>query len=127
VDALRAYLDGGTEVDQAPSGDLALRRIDEAPPALVVTDLQMPGVSGYELAARLKDRPPTRGIAGHRGERRRQPGRGQRGRLRRLRRQAVLAAPAGRAPAVLAAGLTVRAGLWVRRGASRRPRPALVA
>ncbi len=46
----------GYEVDTAASGEEALARIEERWPALVLTDLNMPGMSGLELMRDLKAR-----------------------------------------------------------------------
>ena len=51
---------GGFRVLQAANGNEALERIDPlAPPALVLTDLMMPGLGGAELADRLWERWPV--------------------------------------------------------------------
>ena len=47
---------------QASDGAEALRRVAERRPALVLTDLMMPGVDGAELARRLKADPSTRDL-----------------------------------------------------------------
>jgi CheY-like chemotaxis protein len=44
----------GYDVTAAPSGAAALERFLQDPYDLVVTDLMMPGMSGWELAARLQ-------------------------------------------------------------------------
>lgn len=41
-------------VEQAASGEEGLERIESDPPALVLLDLDLPGMSGLELARRLK-------------------------------------------------------------------------
>jgi CheY-like chemotaxis protein len=52
----------GYDVIEAPHGRAALERIDEAQPALVVTDLMMPVMDGWELIARLRSNPVTAAI-----------------------------------------------------------------
>lgn len=52
----------GFEVRTAESANLALRSIAEQPPALILMDIQMPGMSGLDLTRRLKADPATRGI-----------------------------------------------------------------
>jgi CheY-like chemotaxis protein len=52
----------GYDVIEAPHGRAALERIDEARPALVVTDLMMPVMDGWELIARLRTNPATAAI-----------------------------------------------------------------
>jgi len=47
----------GYEVRLAHSGEEALRRIAEEVPDLMVLDVQMPGIDGYEVCRRLRDNP----------------------------------------------------------------------
>jgi DNA-binding response OmpR family regulator len=55
LEALRALLaDAGYEVLTARSGQEALERLRSELPDLVLTDVVMPGMSGYELCARIK-------------------------------------------------------------------------
>lgn len=49
-------------VEQAASGEEGLSRIDADPPALVLLDLDLPGMSGLDLARRLKADPRLRSI-----------------------------------------------------------------
>ncbi len=49
----------GFEVITAEDGEEALERALETPPALVITDLQMPYMSGIELARQLKSNDVT--------------------------------------------------------------------
>lgn len=57
--ALRRMLEGaGHEVAEADSVDSALRRLEEAPPEIVTTDLLMPGRDGRVLLERLSRRTP---------------------------------------------------------------------
>lgn len=55
---------GGHSVTVARSAEQALDLISEAKPAVVASDVVMPGMSGHELCRTLKDRPPhgLRGI-----------------------------------------------------------------
>jgi DNA-binding response OmpR family regulator len=45
----------GYVVDEAPDGRTALRRLFEAPPALVILDVSMPGLDGYATLERIRD------------------------------------------------------------------------
>lgn len=47
----------GFEVRLAHSGEEALSRIAEDVPDLMVLDVQMPGIDGYEVCRRLRDNP----------------------------------------------------------------------
>jgi CheY-like chemotaxis protein len=48
----------GHTVIEAADGASALRLLDEAAPEIVLTDLGMPEMNGWELAARIKARHP---------------------------------------------------------------------
>lgn len=48
------------EVRLAADGPSALRLIDSAPPDMVLLDVQMPGMDGYEVCERIKADPRTR-------------------------------------------------------------------
>jgi CheY-like chemotaxis protein len=50
------------EVVETGRGDHALRLAREQRPALIVTDLSLPGITGIELAKALKADPETAGI-----------------------------------------------------------------
>lgn len=54
----------GWRVDEAASGEEGLERVREEPPDIVVTDNQMPGLSGIEMARRLRGDGFTRPIIG---------------------------------------------------------------
>jgi DNA-binding response OmpR family regulator len=45
----------GYAVDEATDGRSALRRLFESPPALVILDVSMPGLDGYETLDRIRD------------------------------------------------------------------------
>jgi two-component system response regulator VicR len=47
----------GYEVDLAHSGEEALAKVAVAVPDLMVLDVQMPGIDGYEVCRRLRDDP----------------------------------------------------------------------
>jgi CheY-like chemotaxis protein len=50
--------DAGYAVDVAEDGIAALRKIEPKPPDLVITDLRMPNMSGFELLSALRARFP---------------------------------------------------------------------
>jgi DNA-binding response OmpR family regulator len=50
------------EVVTAASGDEGMALIAQSPPDLVLLDLMMPGMSGFEMVARLRARPSSAGI-----------------------------------------------------------------
>jgi CheY-like chemotaxis protein len=52
----------GLRVEQAHNGFQALERAFDLLPAVVVTDLNIPGIDGYELTRRLKSDPRTSAI-----------------------------------------------------------------
>jgi DNA-binding response OmpR family regulator len=52
----------GYEVDSASRGDEALRRAREAVPDVVVLDIMMPGVDGFDVLRQLKEDPASRDV-----------------------------------------------------------------
>jgi|GEM_PF-2759251 len=52
----------GADVVGAASGDEAMAMIAQSPPDLVLLDLMMPGMSGFEMVARLRAQPAGIGI-----------------------------------------------------------------
>jgi len=54
--------DAGFRVDQAHNGLQALERAFDSRPRVVVTDLNIPGIDGFELTRRLKQDARTRDI-----------------------------------------------------------------
>ena len=52
----------GYSVVEAGSGEEALERIARETPALVLLDIMLPGLSGYEVCRHLKHNPQTAGI-----------------------------------------------------------------
>jgi putative two-component system response regulator len=50
----------GYQVEQADCGHSALRRVENYPPDLIVLDVMMPGIDGYEVCRRLKRSDATR-------------------------------------------------------------------
>lgn len=60
---LSAYLKrAGYHVEEANSGEQALEQVAKQAPALIMLDVQMPAMDGYETCRRLKLNPATRGI-----------------------------------------------------------------
>ncbi len=53
-----ALVGEGYTVDQAADGRRALERVALAPPSLVLLDLNMPGMNGWEVHARLRETHP---------------------------------------------------------------------
>ena len=49
----------GYEVTTAASGELALEAIAQHPPDLVLLDIMMPGISGYEVCRKIRENPAT--------------------------------------------------------------------
>jgi PleD family two-component response regulator len=52
----------GYRVRSAPNGKLALRGAQAVPPDLILLDIRLPGLSGYEVCEQLKADPRTRDI-----------------------------------------------------------------
>jgi DNA-binding response OmpR family regulator len=64
VELLDAYLaDTGFQVETAYDGEEALRKVQDWRPDLVLLDIMMPKISGFEVCKRLKADPATRGVA----------------------------------------------------------------
>lgn len=49
--------EAGYYVRQAPNGELALWTAQSRPPELILLDVRMPGIDGFEVCRRLKDNP----------------------------------------------------------------------
>jgi len=58
-DALQA---AGYETDEVDSGELALRKVADGAPDLIVMDVRLPGIDGLETTRRLKADPMTAAI-----------------------------------------------------------------
>jgi DNA-binding response OmpR family regulator/signal recognition particle receptor subunit beta len=50
------------EVTKAATGQEAIERIAQDPPHLIIADIGMPGIDGYELCSRIRQDPTTRTI-----------------------------------------------------------------
>ncbi|MEO1353834.1 MAG: response regulator [Cyanobacteria bacterium J06635_15] len=57
-----ALTDAGYEVATALSGDRALKQIQHRAPDLILLDIQMPGIDGFETCRQLKENPKTADI-----------------------------------------------------------------
>ena len=55
-------VDAGYVVRVAPHGAAALQMIQEAPPTMIISDIEMPEMDGYELCRRVKGDPQLRRI-----------------------------------------------------------------
>jgi sigma-B regulation protein RsbU (phosphoserine phosphatase) len=59
IDILVAALDSEYEVSVAMDGESALETVNTDPPDLILLDIMMPGMDGYEVCRRLKSVPKT--------------------------------------------------------------------
>jgi two-component system, cell cycle response regulator DivK len=83
---------GGYGIIEATTGPEGVRMAEQERPDLIVMDIQLPGIDGYEATRRIKANPTLQQIPIIcsdlvRAKRRRRPG--AEGRLRRIRRKAV--------------------------------------
>ena len=62
IDILVAALDNEHEVSVAMDGESALETVNTDPPDLILLDIMMPGIDGYEVCRRIKGKPETSGI-----------------------------------------------------------------
>jgi two-component system, OmpR family, alkaline phosphatase synthesis response regulator PhoP len=63
LELLVAYLDGlGCQVRTALDGVIALEKVRAEPPDLILLDVMMPRMSGFEVCRKLKSDPATRDI-----------------------------------------------------------------
>ncbi|MBD2185966.1 response regulator [Planktothrix sp. FACHB-1355] len=56
----RILQEAGISVDRASDGDEAIARIQESPPDLVVLDVVMPRMNGFEVVRELRENPKTK-------------------------------------------------------------------
>ena len=64
VELLEAYLsDGGYDLRTAADGEETLQKVHSWQPDLILLDVMMPKISGFEVCKRLRADPATRGIA----------------------------------------------------------------
>jgi len=59
---LRTLSDRGYEISVATDGELALKAVTVSSPDLILLDVLMPGIDGFETCARLKSNPATKNI-----------------------------------------------------------------
>jgi putative two-component system response regulator len=52
----------GYQVREATDGDAALKSASQSPPDLILLDVSMPGMNGYETCRRLKEQPQLKGV-----------------------------------------------------------------
>ncbi|MBD2043862.1 response regulator [Microcoleus sp. FACHB-672] len=52
----------GFEVQEAATGEIALESVAHQPPDLIILDVQLPGINGFEVCHRLKANPATSSI-----------------------------------------------------------------
>lgn len=52
----------GYQTVEASSGEEALRVFDEEKPAVAILDIMLPGISGYEVCEKIRDKSPMTGI-----------------------------------------------------------------
>jgi len=62
IDVLAAVLRGDYKIKAATSGDKALDLAHTFHPDLILLDVMMPGIDGYEVCRRLKNDPRTHDI-----------------------------------------------------------------
>ena len=67
------FLSASFQVLQARDGREALALLETSVPALVITDLTLPGIDGFELIRRMRQKSSTRGVpviclSGHGGD-----------------------------------------------------------
>jgi two-component system alkaline phosphatase synthesis response regulator PhoP len=64
VELLEAYLgDSEYEIETAADGEETLRKVQQWQPDLILLDIMMPKISGFEVCKRLRAAPATRDIA----------------------------------------------------------------
>jgi sigma-B regulation protein RsbU (phosphoserine phosphatase) len=62
LDVVKGILASDYVIKAAISGPIALKIAEKQPPDLILLDIMMPGMDGYEVCQRLKDNPDTRDI-----------------------------------------------------------------
>jgi CheY-like chemotaxis protein len=49
--------DEGYHIDSVANGEAALKNVVELPPDLIILDVMMPGINGYEVTRRIRNNP----------------------------------------------------------------------
>src|SRR5690348_5725553 len=62
IDVLRGVLGADYQVKAAIHASVALELVESSPPDLVLLDVMMPDIDGYEVCRRLKENPATASI-----------------------------------------------------------------
>ena len=62
LDVVKGLLSGQFIVKAAINGMVALKIAEKKPPDIILLDIRMPGMDGFEVCHRLKDNPATAGI-----------------------------------------------------------------
>jgi CheY-like chemotaxis protein len=62
IHVIKSILQGEYKIKAATSGEKALQIVGKAPPDLILLDVMMPEMDGYEVCRRLKADPSTAGI-----------------------------------------------------------------
>ncbi|MFM8932013.1 MAG: two-component system response regulator, partial [Gemmataceae bacterium] len=62
IDALVQVLQGDYRLSVALSGEAALRAVEKSPPDLIMLDVVMPGIDGFEVCRLLREKPSCRNI-----------------------------------------------------------------
>ena len=55
-------LNGGYEVEATMSGDTALQLVSEKTPDLVLLDVRLPGINGFQVCKQIRANPKTKNI-----------------------------------------------------------------
>ena len=62
IHVIKSILEGTYKIKAATSGEKALQIVGKAPPDLILLDVMMPEMDGYEVCQRLKADPSTTNI-----------------------------------------------------------------
>ena len=62
IELLEGYLSKGYDILKAHDGNEAIIIVEATPPDIILLDIMMPGMNGYEVCKKLKDDPKTNHI-----------------------------------------------------------------